>query len=291
MPNAKGLTQWLATDAARAKAKRQRNVSRRADPQGSALSRFGVFFRGVCAKRCAMTPPAIILVRPQLGENIGMVARAMWNFGLDDLRLVAPRDGWPNPAAGPPAAGADIVLEKASVFGTLAEAIADLHRVYATTVRMRSMMKEVITAREAATRIHALGGAAGLMFGPERSGLESDDVAMADAILTVPVNPLFGSLNLSQAVILAAYEWYQMQSDAPPARLEGDDHGPATHGEVDGLIAALDAALEARGYFFPEDRAPVMRRILCNILKRPGYTAQEVRSLRGIIRALDKAVE
>jgi tRNA/rRNA methyltransferase len=236
----------------------------------------------------SMKPPAVILVRPQLGENIGMVARAMWNFGLNDLRLVAPRDGWPNPAAGPPAAGADIVLEKARVFEDVSAAISDLHRVYATSVRLRGMMKEVITAREAATRIHALAGDAGLLFGPERSGLETDDVAMADAMITVPVNPAFGSLNLSQAVILTAYEWFQLHSDVPPARLEGDDHGPASHGEVDGLIAALDAALETRGYFFPADRAPAMRRTLRNILKRPGFTAQEVRSLRGVVRAFGK---
>jgi tRNA/rRNA methyltransferase len=234
-----------------------------------------------------MKAPAVILVRPQLGENIGMVARAMWNFGLDDLRLVSPRDGWPNPSAGPPAAGADIVLEKARVFDDIASAKADLHRVYATTIRMRAMMKEVITAREAATRMIALDGLSGLMFGPERSGLETDDVAMADAILSIPVNPAFGSLNLSQAVILTAYEWFQLQSDAPPARMEGDLHGPATHGEVEGLIAALNSALDKRGYFHPEDRGPTMRRTLRNILERPCYTAQEVRTLRGVVRALD----
>jgi tRNA/rRNA methyltransferase len=236
-----------------------------------------------------MKAPAVILVRPQLGENIGMVARAMWNFGLDDLRLVSPRDGWPNPAAGPPAAGADIVLEKARLFNDIASATADLHRVYATTIRMRGMLKEVITAREAAIRILKLDGLSGLMFGPERSGLETDDVAMADAILSVPVNPAFGSLNLSQAVILTAYEWFQLQSDTPPARLEGDLHGPATHGEVEGLITALNASLDTRGYFHPEDRAPTMRRTLRNILERPGYTAQEVRTLRGVMRALSES--
>lgn len=232
-------------------------------------------------------PPVVILVRPQLGENIGMVARAMWNFGLDTLRLVNPRDGWPNPAAGPPAAGADIVLDKAEVFGSLAEAQADLSRVYATTVRKRGMMKEVVTAQEAARRIHALPGRAGLLFGPERSGLETDEVAMASAILTVPVNPAFGSLNLSQAVILCAYEWFQQKDSTPAARLEGDHAGPATHGEVEGLIEALDGALAARDYFYPEDRAPTMRRTLRNILERPGFTAQEVRTLRGVVKALD----
>jgi tRNA/rRNA methyltransferase len=235
-----------------------------------------------------MKPPAIILVRPQLGENIGMVARAMWNFGLNDLRLVDPRDGWPNPSAGPPAAGADIVLENARVFKSIAAAIADLHCVYATTVRMRDMMKEVVTGREAATRIHALNGISGLMFGPERSGLETNDVAIADAILTVPVNPAFASLNLSQAVILVAYEWFQMQSHIPPARLSGDFCGPATKNEVDGLMTALNTALDTCHYFFPEDRAPTMRRTLRNILTRPGYTAQEVRTLRGVVRSLSE---
>jgi tRNA/rRNA methyltransferase len=241
-----------------------------------------------------VTPPVVILVRPQLGENIGMVARAMWNFGLSELRLVSPRDGWPNPAAGPPAAGADIVLDSATVFDRLEDALADLHRVYATTVRKRGMMKEVVTAQEAARRIHALPGRAGLMFGPERSGLETDDVARADAILTVPVNPAFGSLNLSQAVILCACEWFQQADTSPPARLDGDLEGPATHGEVEGLIAALDEALTPAGYFYPEDRAPTMRRTLRNILERPGFTVQEVRTLRGVVRALkdkDKAIE
>jgi tRNA/rRNA methyltransferase len=250
------------------------------------LSELGDF--GKPGYRQMMKAPAVILVCPQMGENIGMVARAMWNFGLHDLRLVRPRDGWPNPAAGPPAAGADIVLEKAQLFDTVAEAIADLHQVYATTVRLRDMTKEVITAHEAAIRIHKLDGQAGLMFGPERSGLETEDVAMANAILTVPVNPAFASLNLSQAVILAAYEWFQLSTTAPAAQLLGDHYGPANQAEVDGLVTALDQALNHRGYFFPEDRAPTLRRTLRNIIKRPEFTSQEVRTLRGVVKALDK---
>jgi tRNA/rRNA methyltransferase len=237
-----------------------------------------------------MQTPVIILVHPQLGENIGMVARAMWNFGLDELRLVNPRDGWPNPNAGPPAAGANIVLEKTTVYTSTKAAIADLHLVFATTVRPRGMMKDVVTGHEAAKRIHMLQGRAGLMFGPERSGLETEDVALAESILTIPVNPAFGSLNLSQAVILAAYEWYQQQSSTPAAVLAGDHYGPASHEDVDGLIMALNEALDARGYFHPEDRAPTLRRTLRNVLLRPSFTAQEVRTLRGVVRALHKQV-
>lgn len=151
--------------------------------------------------------PVIVLVRPQLGENIGKAARAMLNFGLTEMRLVSPRDGWPNPDAGPAAAGADIVLEKAQVFETLADAVADCPHVYATTVRKRGVTKPVVTPEEAAREIRNAEGRSAFVFGPERSGLETDDVALARKILTVPINPEFGSLNLAQAVILCAYEW------------------------------------------------------------------------------------
>src|SRR5258706_470243 len=152
-------------------------------------------------------PPIIVLVRPQLGENIGKTARAMLNFGLTELRLVAPRDGWPNPAAGPAASGADVVLAQAMVFDDLAAAVADCRRVYATTVRKRGLTKPIVTPETAAAEIRGLPGRAAVVFGPERSGLETEDVALAQSILTVPVNPDFGSLNLAQAVILLAYEW------------------------------------------------------------------------------------
>jgi tRNA/rRNA methyltransferase len=157
----------------------------------------------------AALPPAIVLVRPQLGENIGKAARAMLNFGLTEMRLVAPRDGWPNPSAGPAAAGADTVLEQARVFDTLAEAVADCADVYATTVRKRGVSKPVVTPEVAARQIHAAPGKAAIVFGPERSGLETDEVALARSILTVPINPAFASLNLAQAVILIAYDWRQ----------------------------------------------------------------------------------
>ena len=230
-----------------------------------------------------MIKPCIILVRPQLGENIGMVARAMANFALDDLRLVAPRDGWPNPAAGPAAAGADYVLDKAQVFGSLRQAQADCHLSFATTIRQRGMTKPIVTGREAATQVHGAPGQAAYIFGPERAGLETEDVALASAILTIPVNPGFGSLNLAQAVVLCAYEWFQGQDQTSAVQLDGD---PATKEEIDGLVGHMTEALEAKGYFFPADRAPAMQRSVRNLLERPRYTHQEARTLRGIIRAL-----
>lgn len=229
-------------------------------------------------------PPIIILVRPQLGENIGKAARAMLNFGLVEMRLVTPRDGWPNPSAGPAASGADIVLAQAQVFETLAEAIADCAHVYATTVRKRGLVKPVITPAAAAAEIWAQPGRSAILFGPERSGLESDDVAVARKIITVPINPEFGSLNLAQAVILVAYEWSKGAALVSPPSTELD--APAPQQELDGLIGQLDSLLEPTGYYFPPERAHVDRRSLRSILSKPGWSAQEVRTLRGVLRAL-----
>lgn len=208
----------------------------------------------------------------------------MLNFGLTELRLVAPRDGWPNPDAGPSAAGADVVLERAEVFPTLAEAVADCAHVYATTVRKRGVTKPVVTPAEAAAEIRAQSGRSAIVFGPERSGLETDEVAMARAILTVPVNPDFGSLNLAQAVILAAYEWSKGAGLAQPTVT--DLHAPAPQEELDGMIAQLDAMLVAAGYFYPPDRTPATRRTLRNLLTKPGWNSLEVRTLRGVLSAL-----
>jgi tRNA/rRNA methyltransferase len=224
--------------------------------------------------------PLIILVRPQLGENIGKAARAMLNFGLIEMRLVAPRDGWPNPDAGPAAAGANIVLERARVFDTLGEAVADCAHVYATTVRKRGVTKPVVTPEEAAREIHAAQGRSAFVFGPERSGLETDDVAIARKIITVPINPEFGSLNLAQAVILCAYEWSKGQALASPTVT---DLGlPAPQEELDGMIGQLEAMLDKAGYFYPLDRTPATKRVLRNVLTKPGWNSQEVRTLRGI---------
>jgi tRNA/rRNA methyltransferase len=231
-------------------------------------------------------PPAIVLVRPQLGENIGKAARAMLNFGLTDLRLVAPRDGWPNPAAGPAASGADLVLAQARVFDTLGEAIADCAHVYATTVRRRGVVKPVLTPEATAREVRAATGRSAFLFGPERSGLETDDVAVARAIVTVPINPEFGSLNLAQAVILLAYEWSKGEALASPPTIAIDP--PAEQGELDGMIGHLDRILESAGYFFPPDRAEVDRRQLRTILTKPGWSAGEVRTLRGVLRSIER---
>jgi len=228
--------------------------------------------------------PVIVLVRPQLGENIGKAARAMLNFGLTEMRLVTPRDGWPNPSAGPAASGADIVLERAQVFDSVADAVADCQNVYATTVRKRGVTKPVVTPEVAALEMRQASGRSAILFGPERSGLETDDVAIARAILTVPINPEFGSLNLAQAVILVAYEWSKGQALASPPKVELDP--PASQFELDGMIGQLEAMLEPAGYFFPPDRIPATKRTLRTLLTKPGWNSQEVRTLRGVLSSL-----
>ena len=230
--------------------------------------------------------PVIVLVRPQLGENIGKAARAMLNFGLNEIRLVAPRDGWPNPSAGPSAAGANVVLEKAQVFDTLAEAVADCAHVYATTVRKRGVTKPVVTPEQAAQAIHRDPGRSALVFGPERSGLDSDDVALARAILTVPINPEFASLNLAQAVILCAYEWSKGVSLVQPTAEEVLP--PAPQDELEGMIGQLVEMLEPRDYFRPDARSDATMRTLRSILTKPGWNHLEVRTLRGVLSALKR---
>jgi tRNA/rRNA methyltransferase len=231
-------------------------------------------------------PPVIILVRPQLGENIGKAARAMLNFGLTELRLVSPRDGWPNPSAGPASAGADIVIAQAQVFSTVAEATADCTHIYATTVRKRGIVKPVVTPEQAAAEIRTAPERSAILFGPERSGLETDDVAVARTIITVPINPEFGSLNLAQAVILMAYEWSKGAALASPPATAIDP--PAPQEELDGMIGQLDLMLEQAGHFHPPHRAHIDRRTIRTILTKPGWSAQEVRTLRGVLRSLSE---
>ena len=232
----------------------------------------------------AAPKPVIVLVRPQLGENIGKAARAMLNFGLTEMRLVEPRDGWPNPSAGPAASGADVVLEQAQVFASVAEAVADCAHVYATTVRKRGVTKPVLTPEAASRDIHAQAGRAAILFGPERSGLETDDVALARSIVTVPINPEFGSLNLAQAVILVAYEWSKGESLASPPATEIEP--PAPQEEFDGLIEQLEGMLHEAAYFREEARIPTVRRTLRTLLTKPGWSSQEVRTMRGVLSAL-----
>jgi tRNA/rRNA methyltransferase len=228
--------------------------------------------------------PVIVLVRPQLGQNIGKAARAMLNFGLTEMRLVAPRDGWPNPDAGPAASGADIVLEKAQLFDTVAEAIADCSHVFASTVRRRDLVMPVLGPQEMAKRIAGSAERSAILFGPERSGLETEDVALASAIVTVPINPEFGSLNLAQAVILLAYEWSRRSELAqPPAKaLEA----PAPQGEVEGLIGHLEEELDTKGYFHPPSRVQATKNTIRTIFTKTGWSSREVKAVRGIIRAL-----
>ena len=228
--------------------------------------------------------PVIVLVRPQLGQNIGKAARAMLNFGLTEMRLVAPRDGWPNPDAGPSASGADTVLEQARVFETVQEAIADCSTVYASTVRRRDLVMPVVTPEQMAEKIANASGRTAILFGPERSGLETEDVALANMIVTVPINPEFGSLNLAQAVILLAYEWSKRSELAVPPSKELE--APASQGEVEGLIGQLEKELDAKGYFHPPSRTQATKNTIRTIFTKTGWSSREVKAIRGIIRAL-----
>ena len=231
--------------------------------------------------------PVIVLVRPQLGQNIGKAARAMLNFGLIELRLVAPRDGWPNPEAGPAASGADIVLEQAEVFASTQEAIADCSHVFASTVRRRDLVMPVVGPEEMADRIAASPNRSAILFGPERSGLETEEVALADAIVTVPINPEFASLNLAQAVILLSYEWSKRADLAQPTAKELEP--PAPHGELEGLIAQINNELDAKGYFHPPSRTEATKNTLRTIFTKTNWSSREVKAVRGIIRSLVNA--
>jgi tRNA/rRNA methyltransferase len=232
----------------------------------------------------APTKPIIVLVRPQLGQNIGKAARAMLNFGLTEMRLVAPRDGWPNPEAGPAASGADVVLEQAQVFKSVEEAIADCALVFASTVRRRDLVMPVVGPEEMADTVAASAQRCAILFGPERSGLETDDVALANTIVTVPINPDFGSLNLAQAVILLAYEWSKRAELTLPTVKEVEP--PAAHSELEGLICQVNQELEAKGYFYPPSRTTATKNTLRTIFTKTGWSSREVKAIRGVIRAL-----
>ena len=233
--------------------------------------------------------PAVILVAPQLGENIGTAARAMLNFGLTDLRIVRPRDGWPNPAATATAAGATHILEAAAVYPDTRAAIADLTLVYATTARERGQMKRVLLPVDAVAEARpalAGGGRVGILFGREREGLWNDEIALADAILTFPVNPAFPSLNLAQAVLLVGYEWFKAASDG--ALPFGDvERPPAPREMVVSFFDFLEAELDRAG-FYPPEKKTTMARNMRDMFLRKGLSEQEVRTFRGMIGALMK---
>jgi len=233
-----------------------------------------------------MIAPVFILVAPQLGENIGAAARVMANFGLADLRLVAPRDGWPNPAAETMSAGALPDIVKATVFETVEQAIADCGQVLATTARARGMEKPVLGAAEAITRIRATPVRAGILFGAERSGLPNEAVALADAILSFPVAAGFTSLNLAQAVALLAHGYAEAQASGPPAAFVEAVNLPASREELVGMMEHFEEELYRAGFFFPDAKRAPMTQNLRNAFTRAGWTAQEVSTFRGAIKAL-----
>ena len=230
-------------------------------------------------------PPAVVLVRPTLGENIGAAARAMMNFGLREMRLVRPKGEWPNCKALNTASGAERVLEEARLFDSTAAATADLQRLYATTARMRDMEKPVLTPRELAPALRrdAAGGVrAGVLFGREAKGLHNDDVALADAIVTFPVSPEHRSLNLAQAVLLIGYEWFG-EPGSVAARRGGE---PAPREALIGFFEHLERELDGGGFLFPPEKRPRMVRNIRNIFVRAGLSEREVKTLRGVVAAL-----
>ncbi|WP_343039139.1 RNA methyltransferase [Propylenella binzhouense] len=241
--------------------------------------------------------PAIILVEAQLGENIGAAARAMANFGLADLRLVAPRDGWPNEKARAAASRADHVIDAAKLFATTEEAVADLAYVYATTARNRGLPKPVVGPRAAAAALRgrsSAGQATGILFGRERWGLTNEEIALADAIVTFPVDPAFASLNIAQAVLLMSYEWMSAGLDGritARAPVAAFDATPAPKAQLIGLMEHLEAALDEAGYFRTADKRPTMVANLRAILQRAGFTEPEIKVLRGVVAALERRHE
>jgi tRNA/rRNA methyltransferase len=235
--------------------------------------------------------PAIILVEPQLGENIGMVARAMANFGLAELRLVSPRDGWPNEKARSAASKADHVIDGAVVFETLEDAIRDLNFVYATTARERYGFKPVRSPVYAASTLREkfkTGEKTGILFGRERWGLSNEEVALADEIVTFPVNPAFASLNIAQAVLLMSYDWMKSgMEDIEETRFQPIEQRPSTKDQVLGMFEQIEEALDARGYFHPPEKKPKMIDNLRAVLSRRSFSEQEVSVFRGVIKSLD----
>ena len=235
--------------------------------------------------------PVIVMVRPQLGENIGMAARAMLNCGLSTLRLVSPRDGWPSDRAQRAASGADVVLEKAKVFETVGEAIADLEHVVATTARNRELVQRIVTARQAASDMRGWivqGRKVGILFGPERTGLENEDMVHADTALSIPLNPQFSSLNVAQAVLLVAYEWATSGDATLPERMADHATRPATKEELQTLFAHLERALDESGFLRHKAMRPAMVLNLRALLQRAAMTEQEARTFHGVIKFLSK---
>ena len=231
----------------------------------------------------------MILVEPQLGENVGAVARAMLNCGLRELRLVRPRDGWPNPAAEAMASGAIEVLTSAEVFEQTKDAVWDLNRLFATTARQRDLAKKVVTPNEAAKLLidtEFEGNNIGFLFGPERSGLINDDIALADYVINVPLNPEFSSLNLAQAVLLVGYEWFQASLMQTNGSRKWGNSELSTIGEREYFYKRLEQHLNEAGFLYPEELAPTICRNLRAMFSKATLTNQEIRTLHGIVTAL-----
>lgn len=229
--------------------------------------------------------PVIVLVNPQMGENIGAAARAMLNCGIDELRIVNPRDGWPNERADAMSSGALEKMPPVKVYDTTAEALADCHYTYATTARPRDMVKPVMTAKEAATDCRSRessGQKCAYLFGAERAGLDNEDVALSHAIITIPVNPEFSSLNLGQGVLLCAYEWFHAGGE----NLNAPRELPAPHAELDNLYNRLEEELRAGGFFRTQEMQPTVMRNLKNMLGRSEMTSQEINTFHGMITVL-----
>ena len=235
---------------------------------------------------------SVILCNPQMGENIGAAARVMLNFGLTDLRLVNPRDGWPNERANAMSSGALDKMPPVQVFDTLENAVADLHFILGTTARSRAMVKPVYTPKSAIKEINSRtkqNQKSGILFGAERSGLFNDEIAACHGIITIPTNPEFSSLNLGQSVLLMAYEWMQQSMDTPDSiTLETGDSFPAPLSEQENFLQRLENALDESGFFRSEEIKPSMRRNVRNIFTRADITDQELRTLHGIITALKR---
>lgn len=244
---------------------------------------------GGAALRPIGNSPAIILVRPQLAENIGAVARAMANGGLFQLRLVSPRDGWPQPNAWRTASGAAAILDSASVYSGLSEAVADLHHVYATCPRPRHVIMPVLTARGAAAELRqvcARNLRAGVLFGPERAGLDSDELAHADALVRYPLNPEFMSLNVAQAVMVLAYEWWIAEDDTPARTLMTNETRIASKDQLENFFVRLVDQLDACGFLRNAPKRPGMIRNIRHFFQRGEVTEQELRTLHGIVTEL-----
>jgi len=236
--------------------------------------------------------PVVILVRPQLAENIGAVARAMGNGGLFHLRIVAPRDGWPLPRAWITGSGAHRILDAAEIFPTVDDAVADLHRVFATCPRPRHIIKPVLTARGGAAEIVEIGNRGmrtGVLFGPERTGLDNEDIARADSLIRYDLNPDFMSLNLAQAVMVFGYEWWLARTPELPARaLQTNETAPARKGELENFMTQLIKACDDSGFLRNAQKRPGMVRNLRHFFTRGEVTRQELNTLHGIITELGR---